>query len=111
MDAEKYANDEDMRIVNGYEPNDRPWLVLLDIAGGSCGGALINKRYVLSAAHCFCRQSHPIVCKEKVVEGKPTHVVTYDVQRHVRAYLGLNNIPLARKDDDPKLLYGVAAAM
>jgi hypothetical protein len=36
--------DQDTRIVNGYDPDERPWLALLDVSGGSCGGALINKR-------------------------------------------------------------------
>ncbi len=39
--------DEDTRIVNGYDPAERPWLALLDVAGGSCGGALLNTRSVL----------------------------------------------------------------
>ena len=56
-------SSEDTRIVNGYEPSERPWLALLEVEQGSCGGALLNARYILSAAHCFCRQAPPIECK------------------------------------------------
>ena len=43
-EAETLIADEDTRIVNGYEPDERPWLVLIDVAGGSCGGAIINSK-------------------------------------------------------------------
>ena len=102
--------DEDTRIVNGYEPDKRPWLVLLDVAGSSCGGALINHRYVLSAAHCFCRQEDPIICEEIKVEGKMTHKPTYDLG-HIKIYLGVNNMELDRKDDNPHMLYGAESVV
>ena len=40
---ETYVTDEDTRIVNGYEPDERPWLVYIDVKGGVCGGALLTK--------------------------------------------------------------------
>lgn len=66
---------------------------------------------MLSAAHCFCRQAEPIYCKETSVDGRPTHQVAYDVRKHVKVYLGLNNSPLDLKDDDPSLVYGVEKAV
>ena len=34
----------DFRIVNGYEPHRRPWMVLMVIYGAEiCGGALLNQ--------------------------------------------------------------------
>ncbi len=35
---------DDTRIVNGYEPEDRPWLVMINVEGGLCGGAIVSKR-------------------------------------------------------------------
>ena len=46
-----------------------------------------------------------------VIDGQPTHQTNYDVRKHVRVYLGLNNMPLERKDDDPELVYGVERAV
>ena len=37
-------HDDDTRIVNGYAAGNRPWLTLLHVAGGACGGALINHK-------------------------------------------------------------------
>lgn len=44
--TEKPSNisEDDARIVNGYEPDDRPWLVFIDVAGGACGGAILNHK-------------------------------------------------------------------
>lgn len=43
------------RIVGGHETvkNSIPWQAMLRTDGGQfCGGSLIHKRYVLTAAHC-----------------------------------------------------------
>ncbi|XP_043120010.1 trypsin-3-like [Puntigrus tetrazona] len=42
------------KIIGGYEcrPHSQPWQVYLSDNRFSCGGSLINERWVMSAAHC-----------------------------------------------------------
>ncbi|CAB0044491.1 unnamed protein product [Trichogramma brassicae] len=45
------------RIVGGENavPREFPWLVSITRKGGHfCGGSIINSKFVLTAAHCFC---------------------------------------------------------
>jgi hypothetical protein len=43
-DYSEDIDDDDTRIVNGYEADLRPWLAFLHIESSACGGALINKK-------------------------------------------------------------------
>jgi len=50
--------NKDDRIVGGQDAkmNEFPWQVAIVFAGTrspKCGGAIINDRFVLTAAHCF----------------------------------------------------------
>ena len=41
-----YIYDDNIRIVNGYESDIRPWMAYMIIGSKIiCGGALINKKY------------------------------------------------------------------
>ena len=46
-----------IRIVGGCMAGHVPWYVYIIIGiTNKCGGVLINKFWVLSAAHCFCEK-------------------------------------------------------
>jgi hypothetical protein len=80
------TKDTGTRIVGGYDAQrPRPWIAKLNIKEiYTCGGSLLNKRYVISAAHCFCMAegANGFACSN----GKPL----YDVKTEVKVYLGLN---------------------
>ena len=101
--------DEDTRIVNGYNADKRPWFVLLYIgkaAQAACGGALINDKFAVTAAHCFCRaDSSPIQCDTSIVDGKPTSHPIYQVAEHVKIWVGVNDLPLDMLQRFPNMEY------
>ncbi|KAK7151585.1 hypothetical protein R3I94_008044 [Phoxinus phoxinus] len=51
------------RIIGGYEcpPHSQPWQVYIRNGHYMCGGSLIDKRWVVSAAHCKLSKGNQIV--------------------------------------------------
>ncbi|XP_017559460.1 trypsin-2 [Pygocentrus nattereri] len=49
-----FALDDD-KIVGGYEckAHSQPWQVSLNVGYHFCGGSLVNRDWVVSAAHCY----------------------------------------------------------
>ena len=92
------------RIVNGYRPIHRPWMVFLrifyiDDQPSRCGGALLNDKWIISAGHCFCerRVSKAIRCKFFKKNGRRVlrllWAKKYDgPTKRVLAIFGINNI-------------------
>ncbi|XP_076136031.1 trypsin-1-like [Alosa pseudoharengus] len=61
---------EEDKIVGGYEckANSQPWQVSLNSGYHFCGGSLVNKNWVVSAAHCY---------KSRVEVRMGEHDITY----------------------------------
>jgi len=62
------------RIWGGLETeiNEYPWMARLEKNGrGSCGGALLNSKWVITAAHCLHNKDHQLLHKSafKIVLG------------------------------------------
>ncbi|XP_056112693.1 LOW QUALITY PROTEIN: trypsin-2-like [Rhinichthys klamathensis goyatoka] len=75
------------KIIGGYEcsPHSQPWQVYLTDKHFSCGGSLIKKRWIVSAAHCnFERQLVVHLGKHNlaVTENKEQLINAEKVIRH-----------------------------
>ena len=97
MKEKRYRFDKSTRIVEGYEPNHRPWMTFIQLKLESgdnfiCGGSIINKYWILSAGHCFCDK---LKCKPSKGGNLKT---AYKPSEHVKIVTGLKDFDLSNSD-------------
>ncbi|CAJ1080986.1 LOW QUALITY PROTEIN: uncharacterized protein LOC119010001 [Xyrichtys novacula] len=94
------------RIVGGVDapPGSWPWQVSLQIFGGHvCGGSLINREWVMTAAHCFFSESvsdWQVSLGRQNLQGQNPN----EVSRGVSAIILHPNYDSATSDNDIALL-------
>ncbi|MBN3272023.1 CFAD factor, partial [Polyodon spathula] len=119
----------DSRIINGQEvmPHSKPYMASLQIKGSHiCGGFLVGKSFVMTAAHCFNRNmemtvvlgAHDISDRIERVQrvavrfyhiypGYDNHTLQNDImllqlQKEAQVGSRIQCIPLPKKDKDVK---------
>ena len=81
------------RIVGGCSAGHTPWYVFIKLETTKrCGGSLINKFWVLSAAHCFCHKEDPDEKKQMICKRNDENqlVPIYDIsnKHNLKVYIG-----------------------
>ena len=101
------ANVPNNRIVGGSEAGQHqyPWMIRL-VAGGYCGGTLISKQHVLTAAHC-------VVSGGKI---RPLSIFSVDLGEHDYSNTSATRVSISEiipypkymNDDDGVSYYDIA---
>jgi len=85
MDAQYYQTNKSRRIAFDCGTQHVPWNICIKNIK-KCGGALINKFWVLTSASCFCSNHTNFLCRR---EGNNL-VPSYNITERAQIYFGSN---------------------
>jgi len=83
------------RVVGGApSTSPMPWMVIMVLKGSMCGASLVNSRFVLTAAHCPCKEG---LCTRGMTElgDEPLRIKDMykdNLGKHVVAFIGATEV-------------------
>ena len=93
-----YSSRKELFLGGSWRKFPKPWFMSIVFKDGyrnyKCGGTLLNKNWMVTAAHCFCSDhSKYFKCKRKGTLLTPTgYKLKHDVKIHLNIHPGAGRV-------------------
>lgn len=116
------VKEPELRIVGGSDASieDFPWQVYMQAGNYACGGTIISKRWILTAAHCTQNSNkEPIPASQISIRagssskysGKEYQVKNYYIHENYNSTLVRNDIAVLELEEDINVSNGKAISL